>query len=165
MLFVFALILILLFPLLNHPLSMGLNILILTILFSVSMSMEMSNTWISYALVLVLLGGLLVIFIYVSLLASNELFKSNNYTFILISSVVFLFTLFFLLTNLHEFSSSSSNFRPFQDLNLQNYEWLSQLYSLELWSLTSLLIMYLLLTLIAVVSITKNDFSSLRSLK
>jgi len=144
---------------------MGLNILILTILFSVSISMEISNTWISYALVLVLLGGLLVIFIYVSLLASNELFKSNNYTFILITSVVFLFTLFFLLTNLHEFSSRSSNFRPFQDLNLQNYEWLSQLYSLELWSLTSLLIIYLLLTLIAVVRITKNDFSSLRSLK
>lgn len=163
--FVFALILILLFPLLNHPLSMGLNILILTILFSVSISIEISNTWISYALVLVLLGGLLVIFIYVSLLASNELFKSNNYTFILITSVVFLFTLFFLLTNLHEFSSRSSNFRPFQDLNLQNYEWLSQLYSLELWSLTSLLIIYLLLTLIAVVRITKNDFSSLRSLK
>lgn len=153
------------FPLLNHPLSIGLNILILTILFSVSISIEISNTWISYALVLVLLGGLLVIFIYVSLLASNELFKSNNYTFILISSVVFLFTLFFLLTNLHEFSSRSSNFRPFQDLNLQNYEWLSQLYSLELWSLTSLLIIYLLLTLIAVVRITKNDFSSLRSLK
>lgn len=153
------------FPLLNHPLSMGLNILILTILFSVSISIEISNTWISYALVLVLLGGLLVIFIYVSLLASNELFKSNNYTFILITSVVFLFTLFFLLTNLHEFSSRSSNFRPFQDLNLQNYEWLSQLYSLELWSLTSLLIIYLLLTLIAVVRITKNDFSSLRSLK
>lgn len=163
--FVFALILILLFPLLNHPLSMGLNILILTILFSVSISIEISNTWISYALVLVLLGGLLVIFIYVSLLASNELFKSNNYTFILITSVIFLFTLFFLLTNLHEFSSRSSNFRPFQDLNLQNYEWLSQLYSLELWSLTSLLIIYLLLTLIAVVRITKNDFSSLRSLK
>lgn len=62
------------FPGLTHPLGMGLVVLALTVFLAVMLGSFMTNFWLSYVLVLVLLGGLLVIFVYVSLLASNELF-------------------------------------------------------------------------------------------
>lgn len=65
------------FPLLTHPLAMGLNLLFSTFLIAVIVGVNSLNFWISYTLLLILSGGLLVIFVYVSLLASNERFKTK----------------------------------------------------------------------------------------
>nr|YP_010271180.1 NADH dehydrogenase subunit 6 [Simocephalus serrulatus]UKB87192.1 NADH dehydrogenase subunit 6 [Simocephalus serrulatus] len=156
-----TLFLILAFPFLNHPLAMGLLILSLTIMLAVMLGMMTMNLWISYALVLVLLGGLLVVFVYVSLLASNELFQKST---IGPFAAFILFMLMFLFMNLkQENLLSNFNLNSVSALQNKGYEWLTPLYSLELSYLTIFLILYLLLTLIVVVSITKFDYSSLRS--
>nr|QVT15624.1 NADH dehydrogenase subunit 6 [Simocephalus sibiricus] len=148
------------FPFLAHPLSMGLTILSLTILLAVMLGSFMTNLWISYILIMVLLGGLLVIFIYVSLLASNELFNKNDLLKPLIFFLGFLLTLGLMdIFNMPSNSLSSM----FSSIKFQGMEWLYPLYSSELCNITIFLILYLLVTLIVVVSITKNDFSSLRT--
>lgn len=148
------------FPFLAHPLSMGLTILCLTILLAVILGSFIVNLWISYILIIVLLGGLLVIFIYVSLLASNELFRKFNLFKPLILFLVFLTFLRFLDVLNIPLSSLDIFFYKFK---LQGIEWLHSLYSTELCDLTIFLILYLLVTLIVVVTITKTDFSSLRT--
>nr|BDH80267.1 NADH dehydrogenase subunit 6 [Ceriodaphnia dubia] len=159
---IFGLGLILLFPLLNHPLSMGLSILLLTVIMAVTMGLMTSNLWLSYVLILVLLGGLLVIFVYVSLLAPNELFKFKlNYMSWL--SILTLFFLSFVLNLGIEGNKLNGMFNCLNNLNKNELNWLSSLYSWDLSILTMFLILYLFLTLIVVVSITKNDYSSLRS--
>ena len=89
--------LILTFPLISHPLSMGLNLLISTVVIAGIIGLCFTNFWMSYTLLLILSGGLLVIFIYVALLASNELF-SSNVSYIIATLVLclrpFLFTLY-----------------------------------------------------------------------
>jgi NADH-ubiquinone oxidoreductase chain 6 len=156
-----TLFLILAFPFLNHPLAIGLLILSLTIILAVMLGIITINLWISYALVLVLLGGLLVVFVYVSLLASNELFQKRTIgPFV----ALILFILIFLFINFkQENLLSNFNLNSVSALQNKGYEWLTPLYSLELSYLTIFLILYLLLTLIVVVRITKFDYSSLRS--
>jgi hypothetical protein len=68
---------ILTFPLLSHPLAMGLNLLLSTFFIAVIVGARGLRFWMSYTLILILSGGLLVLFVYVSLLASNERFKNR----------------------------------------------------------------------------------------
>ncbi|YP_009175362.1 NADH dehydrogenase subunit 6 (mitochondrion) [Daphnia carinata] len=150
------------FPSLTHPLSMGLAILILTIFMAATLGMLSTNFWLSYILILVLLGGLLVIFIYISLLASNELFSKKNILKMLFGSIMMLFfTLFY--SNLFFWTTKSEGVLSVKSNNNEGLMWLNSLYSLDLGGVTVFLVFYLLLTLIVVVNITKSDSSSLRA--
>ena len=66
---------VILFPMLSHPLRMGLTLLLLVLLLAFNLVSLYSYIWLSYILVLILLGGLLVIFIYIALVATNETFS------------------------------------------------------------------------------------------
>nr|YP_004891575.1 NADH dehydrogenase subunit 6 [Phalera flavescens]AEB71587.1 NADH dehydrogenase subunit 6 [Phalera flavescens] len=78
----------------NNPLSMGLMILMQTLLICLLSGMMIKTYWFSYILFLTFLGGLLVLFIYVSSIASNELF---NMKFLL--NLFFLFVFEFIFNN------------------------------------------------------------------
>lgn len=121
-----------------------------------------STLWVSYAAVLILLGGLLVIFIYVSLLASNEVFKINN--FFTIPARISLFSLFFVISGLSLSNETTSEtlVSSLETLNSNSLEWLTDFYSKELHTLTLFLVFYLLLTLLVVVFNTKKDHGTLR---
>lgn len=148
-----------LFPLLTHPLSIGFRLLLTTILIAIILIYSFSYSWISYILILILLGGLLVIFIYVTLAATNERFRSftqsNLVNIILLSLRLFLFTTksYFSITERQQISSIFYK---------QGLEWITKFYSLELCTSTLLLLFYLLLTLIIVVFNTKHTSITLR---
>lgn len=151
------------FPTLTHPLSIGLVILWSTLCISLIAGLNFSSLWLSYTLVLVILGALLVVFIYVSLLSSNEIFaRASSYSarlnFIL-SVVVSLWVCFFE----SEFSTYYHNTSSVSEEELSGVERLSILYSTELNLLTVFLVCYLLVTLIVVVFITQDTKSTLRA--
>ena len=141
---------------------MGLIILILTIILATGIALFRIRTWLSYILILILLGGLLVIFIYISLLAPNE----SQITFGVkkILTVVTLSTLLilFIRLNLETWPSKRSAFSPLSN-DTENLSWLNLLYSRDLGPVTIFLVLYLFLTLIAVIFIRKTNSSSLRS--
>nr|WNO18716.1 NADH dehydrogenase subunit 6 [Coladenia pinsbukana zhui] len=156
---------------LKHPLSMGLMILIQTILICLISGLYLYTYWFSYILFLTFLGGLLVLFIYVSSIASNELFyfSTNNKLFILFS-LLFLITLLFLtyffmnylnlIFNSFKFNKLF-NYLLFMDNN--NNINLSKLYNKQTYFLMIMMIIYLLITLIIVVKITNIFYGPLRS--
>lgn len=63
-----------LIPLIAQPLSLGLCIILITTTFSILLALIYSS-WFSYILFLVFIGGLLVIFAYVSILVPNTIFS------------------------------------------------------------------------------------------
>nr|UBI44049.1 NADH dehydrogenase subunit 6 [Leptomithrax sp. QNL-2021] len=144
-----------LFTRLHHPLSLGLVLLTQTILISLSSGLNTHSFWFSYILFLIFLGGMLILFIYVASLASNEFFKfSYSYLFLSLS-FIFLFTFlsFFLDLNI----SSPLNSLPISSIsNPQNLIMfiISWIYSYSIMKTTLFIIFYLLLTLIVVVKIT-----------
>lgn len=115
--------------------------------------------WFSYILFLIFLGGLLVLFIYISSLASNEIFSiSNKILFFFISNFVTFIIIFFILDK----SLILNNLMPQENENLifiksfirENSLHLNKLYNFPTNLITILLIIYLFFTLIAVVKIT-----------
>nr|YP_009236753.1 NADH dehydrogenase subunit 6 [Telchinia penelope]AMJ17217.1 NADH dehydrogenase subunit 6 [Telchinia penelope] len=153
----------------NHPLAMGMMILIQTLLMCTLSGMLINTYWFSYILFLIFLGGLLVLFIYVSSIASNELFKINliNKVLFLISIFYSLIVAFYLKNNLSwmNFYFNEEMIYFFNNLFFFNNEYnfnLSKLYNEQTYFLMFLMIIYLFITLIAVVKITNIFFGPLR---
>nr|UHM24570.1 NADH dehydrogenase subunit 6 [Papilio machaon annae] len=156
---------------LNHPLSMGLMILIQTLIICLLSGMLINSYWFSYILFLVFLGGLLVLFIYVSSVASNELFNMNfflkNIMFFLL--IMSLFLSFNYMNNLNWMNFSfnyemknMTNFFIF--INNENKINLSKLYNNQNYMLMMMLITYLFITLVAIVKITNIFYGPIRSI-
>nr|YP_009712041.1 NADH dehydrogenase subunit 6 [Hasora badra]QGG43667.1 NADH dehydrogenase subunit 6 [Hasora badra] len=155
---------------LNHPLSMGLMILIQTLLICMLSGMLINTYWFSYILFLTFLGGLLVLFIYVSSIASNELFKMsfiNNLIFLLTMMTIILLSLMNMY-NLNWMNLSFNNyelnnfFNYFLFFNNENNINLTKLYNKQTYLFMMMMIIYLFITLIAVVKITNIFYGPLR---
>nr|UHA56162.1 NADH dehydrogenase subunit 6 [Artena dotata] len=155
---------------LNNPLSMGLMILFQTLLMCMLSGMLIKTYWFSYILFLTFLGGLLVLFIYVSSIASNELFKPsfNTKLLLIISLSVFILIQFYFMNNLYWMNFSfNSDMNDFISLSLfmnnDNKINLNKLYNNQTFMIMLMLIIYLFITLIAVVKITNIFYGPLRS--
>nr|YP_009919101.1 NADH dehydrogenase subunit 6 [Protonemura meyeri]QMP96694.1 NADH dehydrogenase subunit 6 [Protonemura meyeri] len=155
------------FTQMTHPLAMGLMLLIQTVLISILTGLMTQSFWFSYVLFLVFLGGLLVLFIYVTSLASNEMFSMSMKTLVplLIGSTVLLITLMILDSSF--LTSSTMNCEGLSIINASLYQEeatasLSKLYNGPTSLITLTLVLYLFLTLIAVVKITKINQGPLR---
>nr|AZA05078.1 NADH dehydrogenase subunit 6 [Drosophila subobscura] len=143
-----------------HPLAMGLTLLIQTIFICLISGLMTKSFWYSYILFLIFLGGMLVLFIYVTSLASNEMFNlSIKLTLFSMMILILLFimsifidksytTFFFMNNEMDSIFNLNSYF-------LENSLSLNKLYNFPTNLVTILLMNYLLITLIVVVKITK----------
>nr|YP_010527061.1 NADH dehydrogenase subunit 6 [Callambulyx tatarinovii]UXR12398.1 NADH dehydrogenase subunit 6 [Callambulyx tatarinovii] len=153
---------------LNHPLSMGFMILSQTMLTCMLSGMLIKTYWFSYILFLTFLGGLLVLFIYVSSIASNEMFSSSNNMKIIFFLLIFIliFIQLFFLKNLNWMNlnnnSDMNNFFNLMFFNNENKINLNKLYNNYSSMLMLMLIIYLFITLIAIVKITNIFYGPLR---
>lgn len=124
-----------------------------------------STFWFSYILFLVFIGGILILFIYISSLSPNEKITFNSKILIKIFTII-IRILIFLLFDKSFWLLTTTNEINKQDLltNLinENYINLSKLYETPNNLITILLIIYLLLTLVVVVKITNSFIGPLR---
>nr|YP_010242118.1 NADH dehydrogenase subunit 6 [Lyssa zampa]QTI83033.1 NADH dehydrogenase subunit 6 [Lyssa zampa]UNP54439.1 NADH dehydrogenase subunit 6 [Lyssa zampa] len=156
---------------LNHPLSMGLMILIQTLMTCLISGMMIKTYWFSYILFLTFLGGLLVLFIYVCSVASNELFKINlnmKITILLLTMMImFMQLIFFNNLNWMNFNNNMemNMFFNLMFLNNENKINLNKLYNNQTYLIMILMIIYLFITLIATVKITNIFYGPLRSIQ
>nr|YP_010989878.1 NADH dehydrogenase subunit 6 [Loepa microocellata]WOV68238.1 NADH dehydrogenase subunit 6 [Loepa microocellata] len=154
---------------LTHPLSMGLMILIQTLLMCLLSGMMIKTYWFSYILFLTFLGGLLVLFIYVASIASNEIFSFNLnmkmffLLFILTTIILSIFSNNLKWMNLSMNNSEMINFSDSIIFMNENKINLNKLYNNQTSMMTYLLIIYLFITLIAMVKITNIFYGPLRS--
>nr|YP_008081162.1 NADH dehydrogenase subunit 6 [Amata formosae]AGH27317.1 NADH dehydrogenase subunit 6 [Amata formosae] len=156
---------------LNNPLSMGLMILLQTLMICLISGMLIKTYWFSYILFLTFMGGLLVLFIYVSSIASNELFKPsypNTKMIFLMIFILLLLVQFMLMNNLFwlnfSFNSEMNNFFSFDMfINNENKINLSKLYNNQTFMIMIMLVIYLFITLIMAVKITNIFYGPLRS--
>nr|QFG40081.1 NADH dehydrogenase subunit 6 [Munidopsis lauensis] len=157
-----SLILSFLFLSMTHPLTAGLTLLLQTTLVATITGLAYPSFWFSYILFLIFLGGMLVLFIYVASIASNEQFKFNFKALLLAGGFSFFFSaLAFLLDPIltpnktatpvsslaYKFNMSDSAFQ------------ISPIYNTPSCPFTLYIICYLLLVLIMIVKIM-NIFSS-----
>nr|YP_009743950.1 NADH dehydrogenase subunit 6 [Protambulyx ockendeni]QIE12719.1 NADH dehydrogenase subunit 6 [Protambulyx ockendeni] len=153
---------------LNHPLSMGFMILMQTMLTCLLSGMLIKTYWFSYILFLTFLGGLLVLFIYICSIASNEMFiMSNNFKFIFFMVMMLMMMIQMMFNkNLNWMNLNNNlemnNLLNFIFFNNENKINMNKLYNNYSSMLTMLLIIYLFITLIAIVKITNIFYGPLR---
>nr|YP_010713102.1 NADH dehydrogenase subunit 6 [Meromyza saltatrix]WDA93968.1 NADH dehydrogenase subunit 6 [Meromyza saltatrix] len=150
----------LIFMQINHPLAMGLILLIQTIIICLLTGLITKSFWFSYVLFLIFLGGMLVLFIYVTSLASNEMFsfsiKMIMYSlFLIMSTFMFMYLMNdYIYMNINIFNNEMDLLYK-NMFNKENSLNLNKLYNYPTNMITILLMNYLLITLIAIVKITK----------
>nr|YP_010415129.1 NADH dehydrogenase subunit 6 [Sphegina orientalis]URX52613.1 NADH dehydrogenase subunit 6 [Sphegina orientalis] len=159
----------LIFLQMSHPLSMGLMLLLQALLICCITGLMTKSFWFSYILFLIFVGGMLVLFIYVTSLASNEMFsfsmKMTYFTFITLF-IVLIFSLFFD-NMIFMFNSMNNEMIPINNINSyinENSLNLNKLYNYPTNMINMFMINYLLITLIATVKITKLFHGPIRSM-
>nr|AML26130.1 NADH dehydrogenase subunit 6 [Scolytinae sp. BMNH 1274277] len=139
------------------PLSKGFMLLMLTISTSMLASTLHLNSWFGYILFLIMVGGILVAFIYMTSIASNE--KLNfpkmilSMLFLMIMLVIIVIMLFSFLSMNH-FSYAMLNSYDSVTISFNSKMFLTKIFSWPMIQIPMALMSYLFLTLIMVVKMT-----------
>nr|YP_009185915.1 NADH dehydrogenase subunit 6 [Oxypoda acuminata]ALO70812.1 NADH dehydrogenase subunit 6 [Oxypoda acuminata] len=147
------------FLFLNHPMTLGMTLLLQTIIISMITGMLNMNFWFSYILFLIMIGGLLVLFIYMTSIASNEMFNYSNKIMLIILFLVMtcmmIYMCFdnFMINMLYSYKENILLMKNMSLIKFFNYPSMLMVF---------FMIIYLFITLIAVVKITKIESGPLR---
>nr|AND96097.1 NADH deshydrogenase subunit 6 [Onthophagus falculatus] len=139
----------------KHPLTMGAILLIQTINMSLYMGYLNLNYWYSYILFLIMIGGMLILFIYMTSIASNEKFSPSIKLFMMFNLIIMIYFFMYFIDPFY--FNLTSNFKE-QIHNLS----LNKFYNFPNSFIMYLLIIYLLITLFAVIEISSFKKGSLR---
>nr|UPX88085.1 NADH dehydrogenase subunit 6 [Aedeomyia squamipennis] len=155
------------FSKMKHPLAMGIILLLQTFYTCIFISLYIQILWFSYSLFLIFIGGMLILFIYVTSLSSNEMFSTSMnlmfsfFMFLIISMLMILLTDKSLLEKF-TLNSEIWTFNNFKMLYIENTEMLNKMYNFPINLITLMLINYLFLTLLMAVKVTKKNYGPLR---
>nr|QWZ46424.1 NADH dehydrogenase subunit 6 [Stenomorpha consobrina] len=149
-LFSLNLLITMIFMSLTHPLSMGMMLLLQTLLISLITGNYSFNFWFSYILFLILIGGMMILFMYMTSIASNEKFYFNiKYLMFLLS-----LTLAFIIPSIYFNMNTTNNEIIMQNLNMTMNQSFIKYINHPSSMILIFMMMYLLLTMIAAVKIT-----------
>nr|YP_010127378.1 NADH dehydrogenase subunit 6 [Apomecyna saltator]QPO99874.1 NADH dehydrogenase subunit 6 [Apomecyna saltator] len=162
MLISISLILSMSFMFLSHPLSFGLILLLQTLMVTLITGLLNLNFWFSFILFLVMIGGLLILFMYMTSVASNEKFKFSNKIMYMVMFIILMTLLFSLMdqffTNLNHFNLDMNNFNTTPNFSKS----LSKFINFPMNNIFYMIIIYLLITMIMVTKITNIKAGPLR---
>nr|YP_009775110.1 NADH dehydrogenase subunit 6 [Blaps rhynchoptera]QJA14896.1 NADH dehydrogenase subunit 6 [Blaps rhynchoptera]QJA15166.1 NADH dehydrogenase subunit 6 [Blaps rhynchoptera] len=148
------------FMLMNHPLSMGSILLIQTIMVSMITGNFNQNFWFSYILFLIMVGGMLILFMYMTSIASNEKFKFNKK---MIGLPLMMIPLIMMVEPYSKKMIMSNEMMPTNKL-IELTSSMSKYINFPLSMIIIFMMMYLLIVLIATVKITNFKQGSLRQM-
>nr|YP_009176419.1 NADH dehydrogenase subunit 6 [Cryptolestes ferrugineus]YP_009176432.1 NADH dehydrogenase subunit 6 [Cryptolestes pusillus]ALI86997.1 NADH dehydrogenase subunit 6 [Cryptolestes ferrugineus]ALI87013.1 NADH dehydrogenase subunit 6 [Cryptolestes pusillus] len=151
------------FMFLNHPLSFGLMLLIQTLNISLLSGMMSINFWYSYMIFLIMVGGMLILFLYMTNVASNEKFefslKLTSIFYMFIMSLLLIFLIDYQFFNF-KFNYMINNFTQTLEFN----QTMSKFMTFPMNLIYIMIIIYLFITLIAIVKITNIKYGPLRQM-
>ena len=146
-----------------HPLLIGITLLLLSIINSINLNIFINNHWYSYLMFLIIIGGILILFLYFTRFIINIKFKLKwNYlkTIPIKSSIIILFLIILFIYNFNNINFSFFEFN--ENINLHknfnnnliyrnNLKSIIYLYNNPIRILTLLLIIYLFFCLTLIV--------------
>nr|QZK22010.1 NADH dehydrogenase subunit 6 [Amitermes laurensis] len=147
----------LMFTQMKHPLAMGLMLLTQTTMVCLISGTMYSSFWFSYILFMIMIGGMLVLFMYMTSLASNEMFSPSN------KMLMAMLTLLPILMYTMPTVTNNKEMKVY-DTMMENeiLTTTTVMYNQMMGTMTTLLVLYMLLTLIVVVNIINVSKGPLR---
>nr|YP_009544112.1 NADH dehydrogenase subunit 6 [Cosmoscarta bispecularis]AZJ53287.1 NADH dehydrogenase subunit 6 [Cosmoscarta bispecularis] len=153
-----------LFMNMKHPLSMGSMLMIQTTLSCMLNGMNSYSYWFSYILFITFIGGMMVLFIYMSSIASNEKFKFSIKLLLMTLMMVMLMMLMINVDPNLMIKNINSETMSFLNSKNNNKEMSSimKMFNFPSMMISMMMILYLLFTMISVVKITNIKEGPLR---
>nr|YP_009351505.1 NADH dehydrogenase subunit 6 [Protermes prorepens]AQP29779.1 NADH dehydrogenase subunit 6 [Protermes prorepens] len=145
------------FTQMKHPLAMGMMLLMQTMMVCLMSGTMYKSFWFSYILFMIMVGGMLVLFMYMTSLASNEMFSPSNKMITTTALTMPILTYMMpSMTNNKEMGE--------HEMMMENEITTTTaiMYNQTMGTMTVLLVMYMLLTLIVVVNIINVSKGPLR---
>nr|UPL65763.1 NADH dehydrogenase subunit 6 [Physomerus sp.] len=144
---------------LKHPISMGITIIVQTMMMAMLTGLIMKSFWFSYIVMITMLSGMLVLFIYMASVASNEKLQMSNKLISLTVLMLLLSMMAQLMTENYEDELMSSQTMTTETLSLNS------LMNMKFKNITMMMVMYLLFTMITVSHIVNITEGPLRMKK
>lgn len=143
------------FIFIKHPLSIGLILILQTIIVSLTTGLIINTFWFSYILLITILRGILVLFIYIARVASNEKF----YTSIKIIIFIVITTIIIITSSIIIKQRKENLWITIKKIRLNNEQVLRliKIFNIHNILITLIVISYLFLTII-VISYIVNVF-------
>nr|YP_009350660.1 NADH dehydrogenase subunit 6 [Odontotermes minutus]AQP27573.1 NADH dehydrogenase subunit 6 [Odontotermes minutus] len=145
------------FTQMKHPLAMGMMLLTQTMLVCLMSGTMYKSFWFSYILFMIMVGGMLVLFMYMTSLASNEMFSPSNKVITAMATMTPIM--------MYMMPSTINNKEMNEHKTMMESEITTTttiMYNQIMGMMTILLVMYMLLTLIVVVNIINVSKGPLR---
>nr|YP_009434148.1 NADH dehydrogenase subunit 6 [Hycleus phaleratus]APB02801.1 NADH dehydrogenase subunit 6 [Hycleus phaleratus]ATP06065.1 NADH dehydrogenase subunit 6 [Hycleus phaleratus] len=149
-----------LFMFMNHPLSLGMVLLLQTAIISMISGQFCLNYWFSYILFLILVGGMLILFIYMTSIASNEKFNLKIELLLFLTISIFISFLVSLSNHYMSDSYTKNELTLIENFHL-NFSMIKFI-SFPMNLILLFMIIYLFLALIAIVKIIDRKQGPLR---
>nr|QXE46453.1 NADH dehydrogenase subunit 6 [Cephalcia yanqingensis] len=157
------------FMMIKHPLSMMITLILYTMNICMIIGMINKTFWFSYILFLIMLGGMMILFMYMTNLTSNKILKFNLLKFMLI--MVFLLMMYFTLLylfndmlimylNMNNKEMIISNMNIMK--NIESSMHVNKIFNTNYNYISLLLMTYLFINLIAIVKIINIKSGPLR---
>nr|QTF76087.1 NADH dehydrogenase subunit 6 [Franklinothrips vespiformis] len=149
-----------LFTISTNSMLLGIFVIIQALIYSTFVSFNMNSSWYGYILFLIMLGGILIIFMFVISISSNQiLYVSFNKLFI---SMMFIILLL-IPTILMNFSKEMTEISSLLLSENENTFLISKIFTYSYMKMTLLVILYLFLSMISIVKIAESKKGSFRS--
>nr|YP_009351271.1 NADH dehydrogenase subunit 6 [Nasutitermes arborum]AQP29081.1 NADH dehydrogenase subunit 6 [Nasutitermes arborum] len=147
----------LMFTQMKHPMAMGLMLLMQTIMVCLISGTMYSSFWFSYILFMIMIGGMLVLFMYMTSLASNEMFSPSN-KMLMAASITLPILMYMMPTLTNNKEMNMHNTMMENEVTTTT----TVMYNQMMGMMTTMLVIYMLLTLIVVVNIINVSKGPLR---
>nr|WGT89559.1 NADH dehydrogenase subunit 6 [Sclomina pallens] len=147
------------FMFLKHPLSMGMALIMQTINVSLITGMMINTFWFSYILLITMLSGALVLFIYMASIASNEKFYTS------ITMMLFILASMGMALALTLLKAYPNMTETIKKMNLNNEQVLSliKMFNMHNMIVTLTMIIYLFMTMVVISYIVNVHEGPLRT--
>nr|QTF76113.1 NADH dehydrogenase subunit 6 [Holarthrothrips indicus] len=146
----------------TFPMMLGFYVLSQAFLYSILMSSLILYSWFSYLLFIIMLGGLLILFIYVISTINDEItnYKSSKMFLVFLSLIMLLLSLY--SKNSIMILNNTSTLNKYSNMEMLNFIYLLPLMSVTNSKITIYMFLYLFLTMIVVVWTVDVNKSSMR---
>nr|URW97662.1 NADH dehydrogenase subunit 6 [Songthela sp.] len=131
---IFMILCLILFSMSNHPLSMIFLLIMITLSSSILIYYSLVTSWFSYVLLIIMLSGMMIIFMYMATLSPNEFFLYSFFP-------IYLLPLLFIVTYLPSFMAPPQL-------------WSMKQVSSSFFSITIFMVTFLFMLMVAMTKIT-----------
>nr|YP_010990549.1 NADH dehydrogenase subunit 6 [Zanna robusticephalica]WOW98863.1 NADH dehydrogenase subunit 6 [Zanna robusticephalica] len=142
-------------PMMKHPISMGSMLIFQTTLLCSTQSLTAKSPWYMYIMFITTVGGLLIMFMYMASIASNEIFKFNIKMMLTYMMMMIIISIFMKMEiiNMKEMMKKDFKFNTQPMNEMKSTSKFFNFFKMNL-TLTTMLIMFL--TLISITNISST---------